>query len=97
MVEVKNKQTITLTDIQKFKDDAQQYDFSIFVSLIAPKMHEYNDFYFDQQNNHIYLSQQYINQQIFTFIKLLLSKIFMQPTSETLTKIEQNMKIIKIF
>lgn len=33
MFEIKNKQTIIEEDIQKFKNDAKQFPFSVFLSL----------------------------------------------------------------
>ena len=97
MVEVKNKQTITPTDIQKFKDDAQQYDFSIFISLLTTKLHEYNDFYYDQQHNYLYLSAPYVSQQTFTLLKILLSQKFTSLSPEDIAKTNQNIKTVRAF
>lgn len=96
MVEVKNKQIITATDIQKFKDDSMRYDFSIFISLLTPTMQEYKGFSCIGEKL-LYLSAPYVSHETFTLIKIFLTKLFTTPSSSDIEATANNMKLVRAF
>ena len=73
MFEVKNKESITKVDIDKFIEDGKKYDISVFVSMKTKFIpgHDMFDIVIDDGKTYVYLGSDFYNIQSLTLIKLL--------------------------